>query len=82
MDAGRTHLPLGSSPHAWGLRGVDLRLLHRRRIIPARAGFTWPLLEWLRWREDHPRTRGVYCPFGLEGLSETGSSPHARGLLG
>ncbi len=30
------------------------------RIIPARAGFTWPPPRWWRAAGDHPRSRGVY----------------------
>ena len=71
---------LGSSPLARGLR-----LQHRRRrgrggIIPARAGFTWPLSWSMVSRWDHPRSRGVYPPPSWWGPRRAGSSPLARGL--
>ena len=75
-------MDLGSSPLA---RGLPI-LLHtpRRqiRIIPARAGFTSirPFLGG--GRLDHPRSRGVYLPSCDLTLSQMGSSPLARGLLG
>ena len=37
----------GSSPHAWGLLNEDRMSIDSRRIIPACAGFTWPLLGCL-----------------------------------
>ena len=50
----------GSSPLARGLPIFDALLRIRRRIIPARAGFTTaPTPSW--WAHpDHPRSRGVY----------------------
>ena len=70
----------GSSPRVRGLRGVNPSSSLRRRIIPARAGFTVYLsLVGVCWG-DHPRTRGVYAvvcgPVGVR----WGSSPHTRGL--
>ena len=71
----------GSSPLARGLppkRTID-RLTWR--IIPARAGFTWPgrRSEPCRW--DHPRSRGVYPLDSDASRVAVGSSPLARGLL-
>ena len=70
----------GSSPLARGLRGSQVGVPLRARIIPARAGFTLcgrclPLRAW-----DHPRSRGVY--YGIISAPDTlsGSSPLARGL--
>ena len=70
----------GSSPLARGLRACWGADALRRRIIPARAGFT----DTLSWHDrsvgDHPRSRGVYVTGRtITGLS-TGSSPLARGL--
>ena len=70
----------GSSPLARGLHPPPLGGHALRRIIPARAGFTFsgPSVTWAL--RDHPRSRGVYlcaAPF----LTRTGgSSPLARGL--
>ena len=53
-----------------------------RRIIPARAGFTFPLTTTSTCPTDHPRSRGVYDEHGDGLVGDTGSSPLARGLLG
>ena len=72
--------PAGSSPLARGLRRVRRASRTRRRIIPARAGFTRRRI-WLRPRAwDHPRSRGVYSLTSSLTPSRTGSSPLARGL--
>ena len=70
----------GSSPLARGLPAGTAPGPRRRRIIPARAGFTPPPTS-RRWcRRDHPRSRGVYVT-ALSGQPQTmGSSPLARGL--
>ena len=50
----------GSSPLARGLLQANVLHRLRRRIIPARAGFT-PRVRWRRLGvADHPRSRGVY----------------------
>ena len=70
----------GSSPLARGLprrRPGDLR---RRRIIPARAGFTRRSRRGRRPATDHPRSRGVYTYWTDSHQSTRGSSPLARGL--
>ena len=70
----------GSSPLARGLREAGVGRDHRRRIIPARAGFTWRRRgRRRRWR-DHPRSRGVYGRSSIFRTAATGSSPLARGL--
>ena len=50
----------GSSPLARGLRHPKHSQFTYRRIIPARAGFTWWLLPGGWGVGDHPRSRGVY----------------------
>ena len=50
----------GSSPLARGLRIRIGRALLRRRIIPARAGFTSASRGMILRGMDHPRSRGVY----------------------
>ena len=63
----RLYSGTGSSPLARGLPSHPHSQRHRRRIIPARAGFT------PTWRPsespptDHPRSRGVYVPRTVEG---------------
>ena len=72
----------GSSPLARGLRRGRRRRPQRRRIIPARAGFTMMHSTQTHSCADHPRSRGVYGSHGVGVLHITGSSPLARGLLG
>ena len=50
----------GSSPLARGLLNLSDRLDSNLRIIPARAGFTFPGAQSLGTQRDHPRSRGVY----------------------
>ena len=52
----------GSSPLARGLRRLRRRRQRFRRIIPARAGSTPRFPARTAPRQDHPRSRGVYCP--------------------
>ena len=72
--------PIGSSPLARGLHGVEVRTGNALRIIPARAGFTPTSTSSRRPRKDHPRSRGVYTLVRAETGAEFGSSPLARGL--
>ena len=73
-------LRAGSSPLARGLLGDDGRHVRRRRIIPARAGFTVEESLALSALSDHPRSRGVYQHPLPPASSHPGSSPLARGL--
>ena len=70
----------GSSPLARGLPPSWPAPDVRRRIIPARAGFTAqpPNAPWRS--PDHPRSRGVYGILGTLLSGGDGSSPLARGL--
>ena len=70
----------GSSPLARGLRAPEKTSLLDRRIIPARAGFTYPYVMRERPLPDHPRSRGVYHTHTCRSLLGPGSSPLARGL--
>ena len=71
---------LGSSPLARGLREPLLGLEVDVGIIPARAGFTWERPATPCGLSDHPRSRGVYAPWGIIPAHVIGSSPLARGL--
>ena len=71
----------GSSPLARGLPGVGLHHLDKRRIIPARAGFTRRSSSCSTPCRDHPRSRGVYEAWPSFKPRCLGSSPLARGLL-
>ena len=70
----------GSSPLARGLPQANISELLGTRIIPARAGFTLAVFVTSWAREDHPRSRGVYCKNDVRATREVGSSPLARGL--
>ena len=71
----------GSSPLARGLPPSPGPWGWRRRIIPARAGFT-PYGKAVKHHDaDHPRSRGVYSGPGSRLARSCGSSPLARGLL-
>ena len=72
----------GSSPLARGLPGPWSPIRSRRRIIPARAGFTRPRARPAGLPGDHPRSRGVYPAAAPPAGSVQGSSPLARGLPG
>ena len=71
---------LGSSPLARGLRGAGGEQHRRDGIIPARAGFTAPVVKEGRVAGDHPRSRGVYTGESGSRPKIGGSSPLARGL--
>ena len=70
----------GSSPLARGLPPVPGHAGQRRRIIPARAGFTHVPACTSATVRDHPRSRGVYPRAAGSSAASTGSSPLARGL--
>ena len=55
-----TSIPRGSSPLARGLPSRGGPQWTRRRIIPARAGFTGAAPPTAAGAGDHPRSRGVY----------------------
>ena len=73
-------LACGSSPLARGLRRGMVALHRRRRIIPARAGFTPWSVALCSSQSDHPRSRGVYTSIIWLSTVFSGSSPLARGL--
>ena len=72
----------GSSPLARGLLIVGSPRELDRRIIPARAGFTWRRRAACYCAADHPRSRGVYPGRSRPSSTRSGSSPLARGLPG
>ena len=71
----------GSSPLARGLPSWSPTLPTAWRIIPARAGFTAIRFPNVIFKEDHPRSRGVYVRRENRRAGRKGSSPLARGLL-
>ena len=52
----------GSSPLARGLHMLHGGQWNGKRIIPARAGFTFTFQSSSSLASDHPRSRGVYGP--------------------
>ena len=70
----------GSSPLARGLPLAGSRHALGCRIIPARAGFTSGSFPVLAGGSDHPRSRGVYTQPLVLPVTNSGSSPLARGL--
>ena len=79
-DASSMYIHGGSSPLARGLREAAAGPAGRRRIIPARAGFTFHERGYAYHPRDHPRSRGVYLGPADGGGCVPGSSPLARGL--
>ena len=71
----------GSSPHVRGTHLHQGRQVHYRGIIPACAGNTWQSRLSARPNRDHPRMCGEHNERGINGLADTGSSPHVRGTL-
>ena len=79
VGAAQPQSSAGSSPHA---RGTLLMLSGVRfidRFIPARAGNTHTRAVKLRKNTVHPRTRGEHKSELGSFVSQSGSSPHARG---
>ena len=70
----------GSSPLARGLQTGQRSAPATRRIIPARAGFTYEHGRRRPRLRDHPRSRGVYSTGRGRPRPTRGSSPLARGL--
>ena len=70
----------GSSPLARGLLSSFLDTGRSFGIIPACAGFTIMVGEESMRARDHPRLRGVYRGWRVDGWRVPGSSPLARGL--
>ena len=71
----------GSSPR---VRGADLlspRELHRRRIIPARAGSSLHLRPRAAQEGDHPRACGEQHACKRQCVELVGSSPRVRGAV-
>ena len=78
--AGAFGWPLGSSPHAWGIRRADAHLQRVGRFIPTCVGNTWPADAPHGALSVHPHMRGEYDTNDLGDLLRTGSSPHAWGI--
>src|SRR5436305_1005867 len=51
---------IGSSPHAWRTRRVDVVLARHGRFIPICMGNTWEAKGWRSKRAVHPHMRGEH----------------------
>ena len=72
-------LTCGSSPLARGTPWSTITPTSRIRLIPARAGNTFPPGREVKAGQAHPRSRGEHCPCRLLYRILLGSSPLARG---
>ena len=79
-SAGPSSWSGGSSPLARGLLAWGWPPERWTRIIPARAGFTTTSRHADTMYTDHPRSRGVYVLSPRWRVTNSGSSPLARGL--
>ena len=70
---------LGSSPHTRGARWLDDEQPHDNGIIPAYAGSTPRVTNYLNLDRDHPRIRGEHRAHRRSLRLGRGSSPHTRG---
>ena len=70
---------VGSSPRVRGKRCNPCRHRQPARIIPARAGQTWPCTRARTSRPDHPRACGANPAVMVMEVSPSGSSPRVRG---
>ncbi len=71
----------GSSPHTWGVRTSNVRLITKLGIIPTYVGSTRNTFTLLLTRWDHPHIRGEYYQLTVRPMRIPGSSPHTWGVL-
>ena len=69
----------GSSPRMRGAHPNHHPRSDSRRIIPADAGSTCPVVRMIHRRKDHPRGCGEHTDSICEYCSMAGSSPRMRG---
>ena len=70
---------LGSSPLAQGTSTRHRHSVHRRRLIPTRAGNIGRTQSCRQRPSIHPRSRGEHLKALIGGMKWCGSSPLARG---
>ena len=73
-------IPIGSSPHAWGLPKTIVYKSQNKRFIPTCVGFTAHGSRIEKFLQVHPHMRGVYVRRHAVNQLDIGSSPHAWGL--
>ena len=71
----------GSSPLTRGALDLGRYCLSEGRIIPAYAGSTLCVIEFIAERRDHPRLRGEHFTVNGKEVPVRGSSPLTRGAL-
>ena len=71
----------GSSPRGRGKPLAPTGHRRQRRLIPARAGKTVSLMDWLAAQSAHPRAGGENKGYQLSLNGRKGSSPRGRGKL-
>ncbi|SUY85841.1 Domain of uncharacterised function (DUF2825) [Corynebacterium jeikeium] len=69
----------GSSPLARGAHHPERAGRPPMRLIPAGAGSTAPVFDWIGEKAAHPRWRGEHSPSTAVTARRFGSSPLARG---
>ena len=74
-------MEVGSPPLARGIRLFQFLDRTERGITPACAGNTIIVIQYWKFRLDHPRLRGEYGSRRLYALGFRGSPPLARGIL-
>ena len=71
----------GSSPRAWGTRGIDASVLRPYRFIPTCVGNTCATSTRWRAMSVHPHVRGEHAVIMMPAAIVDGSSPRAWGTL-
>ena len=71
----------GSSPHKWGIQGVDRSQWLHLRFIPTQVGNTVVSCSSSSGSSVHPHTSGEYMTISERLVGMLGSSPHKWGIL-
>ena len=70
---------LGSPPHGRGKVEEQMKVANHRRITPAWAGKSRPIVRAGVFTGDHPRMGGEKGEYDTDSDNDTGSPPHGRG---
>ena len=70
----------GSSPHTWGIQGVNCPGLSKIRFIPTYVGHTGKNSTKQIRSTVHPHIRGAYDRYVCHASITPGSSPHTWGI--
>ena len=80
LDHLSTSFHVGSSPHKWGIRGLQQQEYRPLRFIPTQVGNTIIPARLYSPYAVHPHTSGEYFLHIAEGIHPAGSSPHKWGI--